>query len=184
MKPENDNVNIKQATTADSQENKNFTSQNTDKLLGSLSEEQVLKLAEILAVMQKIGETQTDKILTKPELQTTSENIKRTLPEPPKNIILKVVRSKEEKKIAKQKTKIDKLKVKLGKQKGKQRKIRNKISKQKFRQQECLKQIEYLKHSVSLIICKKALTRMKLNLQKYRINRTFGVQKSIKPIPK
>jgi hypothetical protein len=75
----------------------NLEPEKVSQLIGGLSQQQTEKLADILAVMQKIADTEQEKVLPKNELLKKSEEIKISLPEKPKDFILKIVRSGEEK---------------------------------------------------------------------------------------
>ncbi|MDR0828514.1 MAG: hypothetical protein LBN95_00165 [Prevotellaceae bacterium] len=108
---------------------------NVSKLLDGLSKEQTLKLAEILAVMQKIADSEQEKVLPKVDLIEKSENIKTTLPEPPKTFILKTIRSRQEKKIDKQNGIIGGIKFKIAQQQDKQKNIKVQIDALKSKQQ-------------------------------------------------
>jgi hypothetical protein len=105
--------------------------ENVNKLLGNLSEQEVNKLAEILAVMQKIADTEREKVLPQDELLKRAETVKERLPEPPKNILLKFVRAKTERKIAKTEKSVKALKNKISKQERKRQKLENRIKKLK-----------------------------------------------------
>jgi hypothetical protein len=83
------------------------------KHIDTLQSEQVNKLAEIIAVKQNMERTATEKPLTTQEAVKTADEIKRTLPEQPQNLIFKMMRNSFENKIEKQGQVADKHKAQI-----------------------------------------------------------------------
>lgn len=96
-------------------------------ILNKQSKEELEKLAEILAISEHISATEREKVLTNNEMQEKAKTVKNELPAPPKNILLRSVRSRQERKLAKSNKTIGAKKSLIKKQENKIKKVNKKI---------------------------------------------------------
>jgi predicted nucleic acid-binding Zn-ribbon protein len=92
-----------------------------------MSAEDSAKLAEVLAIMQRLSETEQTAVLPQKEVIKKAEIVAEQLPEKPTDILLKFIRNKQESKIENAKENIKNLKNKISKRSLQSKKFGRKV---------------------------------------------------------